>query len=271
MGAGKNIVMIALVVGVCGRAAAAAELSPKPGVHKPAAHSGRPASTSARKSRHAERPGTIEIITFGGERGRVRIVRGGAGLSDAALAHDAVVVAAPAERPESQLVAFADPHQPTVTVLRGIAVRLETGLPEPGTEIGLFAPAGIAALDRVAFAVDGAESSHGRDPAMWRPEADGPQGPMQVSAAAATDVGGGDRFDLSENRMLGRAYLERLYRRYGNWPDAVAAYNWGPSNMDWWIGNGRPIAGLPLEVERYRDRVLRDTALSEPGSPMLPR
>ena len=46
-------------------------------------------------------------------------------------------------------------------------------------------------LDRVAIAVDGAESSHGEDRGMWRPDPSGPQGPMQVSEAAATDVGGG--------------------------------------------------------------------------------
>jgi hypothetical protein len=32
-------------------------------------------------------------------------------------------------------------------------------------------------LDRVATAVDGAESSHGTDLNMWRPDASGPQGP----------------------------------------------------------------------------------------------
>ena len=58
-------------------------------------------------------------------------------------------------------------------------------------------------LDRVADAVDGAESSHGADLAMWRPDPSGPQGPMQVSSAAATDVGGGDRFDAMQNRALG--------------------------------------------------------------------
>ena len=85
-----------------------------------------------------------------------------------------------------------------------------------------------------------------------------PQGPMQVSAAAASDVGGGDRFDLTQNRLLGRGYLALLFRRYGNWPDTVAAYNWGPGNMDGWIAAGRPATGFPVEVERYRDRVLRD-------------
>ena len=92
---------------------------------------------------------------------------------------------------------------------------------------------------------------------------------MQVSAAAAADSGGGDRFDLTQNRLLGRAYLALLYRRYGNWPDAVAAYNWGLGNLDSWIGQGRPAAGLPLEVEHYRDRVLRDGGIPQaPGSPL---
>jgi hypothetical protein len=80
----------------------------------------------------------------------------------------------------------------------------------------------VKPLDRVASAVDGAESSHGKDIAMWRPDPSGPQGPMQVSEAAATDVGGGDRFDLTQNRALGRAYLAQLYGRYKNWPDAIA-------------------------------------------------
>jgi membrane-bound lytic murein transglycosylase MltF len=51
---------------------------------------------------------------------------------------------------------------------------------------------------------------------MWRPNLAGPQGPMQVSEKAARDVGGGDRFDIAQNRTIGRAYLALLYRRYVN-------------------------------------------------------
>ena len=36
----------------------------------------------------------------------------------------------------------------------------------------------VTPLDRVATAVDGAESSHGKDLAMWRPNPSGPQGPI---------------------------------------------------------------------------------------------
>src|SRR5207248_7199720 len=60
----------------------------------------------------------------------------------------------------------------------------------------------VSALDRVTYAVDGAESSHGKDRAMWRPDAAGPQGPMQVSEKAAIDVGGGDRFDVTQTGRL---------------------------------------------------------------------
>ena len=131
--------------------------------------------------------------------------------------------------------------------------------------IGSLERAEPVSLDRVAFAVEGAESDHGTDPQMWSPDTNGPQGPMQVSAAAAADVGGGDRFDERENRALGRAYLAQMYRRYGSWPDAVAAYNWGPGHMDSWISGGRPFEKFPPVVESYRTRVLFGSSLGMPG------
>ena len=123
-------------------------------------------------------------------------------------------------------------------------------------------------LDRVATAVDGAESSHGTDTTMWRPDPSGPQGPMQVSEAAATDVGGGDRFDLAQNRAIGRAYLAQLYARYRNWPDAIAAYNWGLGNVDAWVRAGRPSAKVLPSVGVYLQRVLHESGLCE-GSQSL--
>jgi len=118
-----------------------------------------------------------------------------------------------------------------------------------------------SALDRVAFAVDGAESSHGTDKSMWGPNQSGPQGPMQVSEAAALDVGGGDRFDLVQNRAIGRDYLAQLYRRYKNWPDAIAAYNWGLRKVDSWVEAGRPAEKLLTGVAAYMTRVLHDSGL----------
>jgi hypothetical protein len=205
---------------------------------------------------NAEKTEASEIVTFADPAAKpVRVMRG-----------DSVVTpgqARPADAMNMQVVSFANSGNRSVTIFRGASSYV--------ADAGLFAPASAADLDRVAFAVDGAESSHGLDLRMWRLEPSGPQGPMQITRAAAIDVGGGDRFDLVENRALGRAYLERMFRRYGNWPDAIAAYNWGPGNLDAWIGGGRAPNQLPLGVERYRDRVLRDAALDGLSAAMLAR
>ncbi len=189
------------------------------------------------------------------------------------------------DRVNVEMVSFADPRRAPVQVVRGPVVRLDLpwlrrvetvsfaqagqspvmvvrgGLMRPFA-VALFNAAAGGELDRIAFAVDGVESRHGKDPLMWRPEPDGPQGPMQVSLKAALDVGGGDRFDLRENRLLGRAYLAQMFRRYGNWTDALAAYNWGPGNVDSWIADGRSSERLPNETFRYVRRVLRDALIA---------
>jgi hypothetical protein len=201
----------------------------------------------------------------------VRILRGTPAAGTASVATPPIPLRKPNRR-AVQVVTFNDRFERPVTVLRGAPtapMSVEAAVLAAGPNLDLFYAARGVDLDRVAFAVDGAESSHGVNLGMWRPEISGPQGPMQVSAAAAIDSGGGDRFDLIQNRQLGRAYLARMFRRYGNWPDAIAAYNWGPGNMDAWIGQGRPEAGLPLGVQRYRERVLRDGGIrQEPGSPL---
>lgn len=121
-------------------------------------------------------------------------------------------------------------------------------------------------LDRVTYAVDGAESSHGNNLAMWHADPSGPQGPMQVSEKAAADVGGGNRFDMEQNRRLGRAYLGLLQRRYGNWADAISAYNWGMGRVDAWIKQGHRSEKLASSVAAYVERVLRDSGLSGTSS-----
>jgi hypothetical protein len=195
-------------------------------------------------------PANTQIVSFGDGTGRtVSVVRGTSAPAPPAQQ----MAALPRQRVET--IRFGGLGAPLVNIVRGSAA-VDGGL-------SLFGAANAGELDRVAFAVDGAESGHGSNPAMWRPDLGGPQGPMQVSAAAALDVGGGDRFDLRQNRLLGRAFLAKMYQRYGNWPDAIAAYNWGPGNLDQWIATGRPVDALPLETARYLLKVLRDSFLSQ--------
>ena len=189
-----------------------------------------------------------ELVSFGDGTGRTVAVVRGSGLDTPAAPSPG------APRPRFETVTFADPLTRPVAILRGaVPIALDSGL---------FPAANGGELDRVAFAIDGVESGHGSTPLMWRDDPLGPQGPMQVSAAAALDVGGGDRFDITQNRIIGRAFIAKLYERYGNWPDAIAAYNWGPGHVDQWIAAGRPIDRLPLETTRYLARVLHDAFLT---------
>ena len=208
----------------------------------------------------------LEEVAFANSKlSAVKVVRGGRMGREALQKNDGSQMPAEtsktmSDRPPERLmraetVSFVDLAKPSVTVLRGPA--RQNFAPE------LFAPASLRELERVAFAVEGAESRHGADPGMWRSELSGPQGPMQVSLAAAIDAGGGDRFDLGENRKLGRVYLSQMFERYGNWADALAGYNWGPGNLDKWIAAGRPAYGFPPDVLRYIERVLRDSLLSD--------
>jgi soluble lytic murein transglycosylase-like protein len=222
------------------------------GPQLPPPRSARPAAMPpARRPEPAARPISTQLVTFGsGVNNGVTVVRG-----TTAIPASLVRRIDPARPARMETVSFANPLLPAVTVLRGPGVR-------DWFSVDLFGPPDGGVLGRIAFAVEGVESRHGADLRMWRPEIDGPQGPMQVSLAAALDVGGGNRFDMRENRLLGAAYLAQMFQRYGNWPDALAAYNWGPGNMDLWIAGGRRADRLPFETARYVDLVLRNVFLS---------
>ncbi len=51
-------------------------------------------------------------------------------------------------------------------------------------------------------------------------------------------------------------YLSDLNAKFGNWPDAVRAYNWGPGNVQNWIAAGRPPGWVPGETLNYVPSVL---------------
>ncbi len=56
-------------------------------------------------------------------------------------------------------------------------------------------------------------------------------------------------FDPELNLRLGTRYLAFLYARYGSWPEALAAYNWGPGAIDKKLAEGE---SLPVQ---YTNRV----------------
>jgi Transglycosylase SLT domain len=56
-------------------------------------------------------------------------------------------------------------------------------------------------------------------------------GVMQLMPGTAAGLGV-DPYDEQQNRAAGESYLQQLFDKYGNWDDALAAYNWGPGNVD---------------------------------------
>ncbi|MDD2308624.1 MAG: lytic transglycosylase domain-containing protein [Desulfuromonadaceae bacterium] len=78
----------------------------------------------------------------------------------------------------------------------------------------------------------------------------GARGLMQLMPATARSLGVNDSFDPEQNVMGGTRFLKDLLQRYdGNVDAALAAYNWGPGNVD-----KRP-DHLPRETRDYLARV----------------
>lgn len=90
--------------------------------------------------------------------------------------------------------------------------------------------------------------------AQWTPNGNvvtsnkGALGVFQLLPSTAAGLGV-DPTDLYGNIAGGIAYLKQLYQKFGNWNDALAAYNWGPGNVS--SGNS-----IPSSVLGYVDNVL---------------
>jgi soluble lytic murein transglycosylase-like protein len=98
----------------------------------------------------------------------------------------------------------------------------------------------------VVRAVIRAES--GFDPNAVSPA--GAQGLMQLMPGTARELGVTNAFDPEQNVMAGTRYLKQMLGRYsGDLEKALAAYNWGPGNLD--RSDGR----LPGETRRYLARI----------------
>lgn len=81
-------------------------------------------------------------------------------------------------------------------------------------------------------------------------------GVMQFMPATAASMGIDPREPAQSIDAAGR-YMQELYRQFGDWPEAVAAYNWGPGNV---ARHG--LDNAPAETVAYYQSILGDLGIS---------
>ena len=96
----------------------------------------------------------------------------------------------------------------------------------------------------------------------------GAGGLMQLMASTAKALGVEDRFDPEQNIEGGSRYLQQMLDKYGKTDIALAAYNWGPGNIDKAIrklkaddkrvtwANILQVVKVPQETRLYVNKVL---------------
>jgi len=88
----------------------------------------------------------------------------------------------------------------------------------------------------------------------------GAVGLMQIMPANYSSLGVTNPTDPQQSANAGAKYLSQLYSQYGNWNDALIAYNEGPGNF--------ANQGVFPSSQAYADAILQNSGIQTPTPPL---
>lgn len=94
----------------------------------------------------------------------------------------------------------------------------------------------------------------------WNPKAvsrAGARGLGQLMPATAKELGVDDPFDPQQNLSGSARYLKQQIDRFGDVGLGLAAYNWGPGNVNKLINNPKSVR-IPKETQDYVPKILKN-------------
>jgi hypothetical protein len=124
----------------------------------------------------------------------------------------------------------------------------------------------VVTLQELAALAVQAAQRHGVDPRWFRsmvgaesagnPNAVSPKGAMglgQLMPGTAREMGVTNPYDPAQNLDGSAGYFRKMLDQFGGqYPQATAAYNWGPGNLQ---RAGGSLAAIPSETQKYLARV----------------
>jgi len=114
------------------------------------------------------------------------------------------------------------------------------------------------------LAIAQGQQESGLNPNAYNPSS-GATGLFQLLPATAASLGVTNLTDPVQNAGGGMRYLAQMYQRFGDWAEALAAYDWGPTNLanaiakygsDW-------MSYAPAETQNYVSSILSAAGMDE--------
>jgi hypothetical protein len=96
----------------------------------------------------------------------------------------------------------------------------------------------------------------------------GATGLFQLEPATAAQLGVTNPLDPVQSANGGTAYLAQMYAQFGSWELALAAYDWGPGNLQKALNAYGPdwLAHAPAETQNYVTSILDSSGMSATAS-----